>query len=299
MKGESGVIWSVVLVLVWSLGLSSAFGSMTFVASYNTTMDADYAAGSASHTTVGNKQYLSADGEGKFSSSSPNKALVNTTDSRYSDQNYTYYQRAGNLDPNHGSVILWATRIGATVNSSGANTFFSASNSHIESHCPHLDIYATGQYTKYQTGDRMTNMWLVIEDGSGHRGAIHTPNYYIQMPFNEWTFFGATWDYDSSTGKLNITFYVRDRWTKQYLTGSIDNWDPTTAGSDKIFVGTGAYGSYSGPNKVDQVVIYNEILTESDFDALYASNQEIVPEPATVSLVVTALFCGIFCRKQK
>jgi hypothetical protein len=49
---------------------------------------------------------------------------------------------------------------------------------------------------------------------------------------------------------------------------------------------------------VDEVQVYDQALTDSQIDFLFANPTQAVPEPATLSLIALGLFAGAICKKR-
>ncbi|OHB56767.1 MAG: hypothetical protein A2Y12_20535 [Planctomycetes bacterium GWF2_42_9] len=284
----------IVLIMVGILsmaGLSfaglSSDDNLTFVASYNNGLNADYATGNGTATVThgdGPDVGLSANGTGAFASSTPNKALTQTVGYAHSSIINTgetvMYQAQNNMSLQAGTFVGW-------VKASGSERFFVPAEGMIFAENGHwtsnnsmtlFDQYTYGYQRQYV---------LSGKDAYGNYFAVDTVSTSANKGFDEWVFVAASWNL-SQSGQLDLKLWARAIGEASFATGAssysdmefvdFDQYSPLNIGSD--YWGSRIYGGL-----IDNVQIYNTALTNAQIDAIYSSGVEIIPEPATLVLL--------------
>jgi hypothetical protein len=261
----------VLMTAVWVGMLSSSASATTlFCGSFNTSTTADFARGNPIPIQSGTDQFLSAIGAGKFA---VGKALVNQANVSNGTLKYEY---SGNFNPNSGTLLMWVKRTGMAV--SDRTTFFAAADTSGYGGGRCLRLWTGGQYVDEGGIDRVYNLKASFDDGSGHSGVVSTTDYTITMPLGEWTLLGVTWQYNATTGALDVNYYARNPSNSSFTQGSIAGWNQGTAGSTYMYIGTDAEGVLAGPNVIDQVLVYDTVKTQADFANFFTATSELLPD---------------------
>ena len=294
------IIVSLVVVL-GLVGLSHAAlttdSDLTFVATYNNGLNADYAAGNGTATVThgsGPDVGLSAAGTGAFTSSTPNTALTQTVGYNHSSIVNTgesvRYQAQGNMSLQAGTFVAWtkAAPFNTERMFTPAEGMIFAENGHWSSgnSITMYDQYYYSYKRDYllQGSDAYGNMFYV--------NAMPTAE-----TFDNWVFVAGSWNL-SESGQLDLNIWVRPVGQASFSKGTSSYSDMTFIDLDEyapLNIGSDYWGSRIYGGLIDDAQVYNRALSDNEVDAIFSSGLEVIPEPATLAL----LSLGLLLARKK
>ncbi|OHB56768.1 MAG: hypothetical protein A2Y12_20540 [Planctomycetes bacterium GWF2_42_9] len=242
---------------------------------------------------------LSNDGQGKFISSTPNKALycpnTDTEAGNFATNEFVKYNAFRNFNYEKGTFAVW-------VKPTLQTRFYKEGR--IIGVGEHPLGFANSWFLWDYDGYDSRHFTVGGTDGNGNQGSVSvalnsTNGYDFASLRDRWFFVVASWEHDSVANSMWIKISVRDQYSSSFITAQ-NSVSMTNVFNDNrsLLIGTSCFESgnvwgqsgYGG--YIDWAQIYDDVLDDANMAALYNSSIEsIAPQmPAMPRLTFMATF---------